>query len=73
MKKILLLFAFVFASVMLVACKDDKPDPTIIDDQVEITYASWNLGSADSEEPNMERLMIDAFMEAYPNIKVTVI
>jgi multiple sugar transport system substrate-binding protein len=73
MKKILLLFAFVFASVLLVACKDDKPDPTITDDQVEITYASWNLGSADSEEPNMERLMIDAFMEAYPNIKVTVI
>jgi len=73
MKKILLLFAFVFASVLLVACGGDEPDPTIIDDQVEITYASWNLGSADSEEPNMERLMIDAFMEAYPNIKVTVI
>jgi multiple sugar transport system substrate-binding protein len=58
---------------MLVACGNDDSDPTIVDGQVEITYASWNLGSPDSEEPNMERLMIDAFMEAYPNIKVTVI
>lgn len=73
MKKLFIILAFVLASTMLVACGNDEPDPTVTDDQIEITYASWNLGSPDSEEPNMERLMIDAFMEAYPNIKVTVI
>lgn len=73
MKKLMILMGFFLIATLLVACGNgEAPTPTP-EDQVEITYASWNLGSPDSEEPNMERLMIEAFMEKYPNIKVTVI
>ena len=30
---------------------------------VEITYASWDLGSADSEVPNLDRMMIEEFQK----------
>jgi len=40
-------------------------------DPVTITYAAWNLGTIDSL--NLERLMIDEFMEAYPWITVNII
>lgn len=80
MKKIIGLIVMLLSLVVLVACGDDTPEtstptnPTIpIEEQVTITYASWNLGSPDSDEPNMERLMIDAFMEEYPHITVQVI
>ncbi|MDR4968030.1 MAG: extracellular solute-binding protein [Acholeplasmataceae bacterium] len=82
MKKILMIFAFVFLTVGLVACGGstddpttpvDTDDPTLLPGQIEITYASWDLGSPESEEPNMQRLMIKAFEEAYPNIKVRII
>jgi ABC-type glycerol-3-phosphate transport system substrate-binding protein len=38
-----------------------------------ITYANWNLGSPDDETPNMERLMIEAFEAANPDIDVQII
>lgn len=40
-------------------------------DPVTITYAAWNLGTEDSL--NLERLMIEAFMEKYPWITVEII
>lgn len=67
MKKILLLILILILS--LSACKKDDVE----DDKIVITYASWNLGSEDSKDTNMERLMIDAFMEVYPNITVEII
>ena len=80
MKKILMLVSIILFGLVLVACGDTTPtedptdNPTIpVDGQVTITYASWDLGSPDSEEPNMQRLMIEAFQERYPNIKVNII
>ena len=72
MKKILLLIGVVLFALGLVACGEDKV-PTIVEGDVTITYASWDLGALDSEEPNMQRLMIEAFMEEYPNINVEII
>ncbi len=40
-------------------------------DPVTVTYAAWNLGTVDSV--NLERLMIDAFMDEYPWITVEII
>ncbi len=40
---------------------------------VTITYAAWNLGPAESENPNLERLMIEAFMQRYPWITVNIV
>lgn len=37
---------------------------------VTIKYANWNLGT--EEENNLERQMIQAFMETHPNIKVEI-
>ncbi|MCB9498728.1 MAG: extracellular solute-binding protein [Bacillales bacterium] len=38
-----------------------------------LTYAAWDLGSADSETPNMDRYMLEAFEQAYPGITVNII
>lgn len=40
---------------------------------VTITYAAWNLGPAESANPNLERLMIQAFMQRYPWITVNIV
>ena len=67
MKKVftlLLLALFVFT---VSACGDKTP----VDDRTVITYAAWNLGL--EEDNNIERRMIDAFMEKYPDIRVDVI
>ncbi len=69
MKKFTLILVVFLSIFLLVACKDDKPK----DDRIVITYASWNLGSPESLETNMERLMINEFMEKYPNIRVDII
>lgn len=68
MKKFFLLLLISFLAVIVVGCNGDEDDEKIV-----ITYANWNLGSPDSEEPNMERLMLKAFEEQYPHIKVEVI
>ena len=39
---------------------------------VTITYSGWNLGAADAETPNLERMMIDEFEKQYPWITVNV-
>ncbi|NLD26159.1 MAG: extracellular solute-binding protein [Acholeplasmataceae bacterium] len=68
MKKIIILFILPFLLFVLASCDGDDDG-----DIIEITYANWNLGSPDSEDPNMERLMIQAFEDKYPHIKVRVI
>lgn len=66
MRKVFLLLLIPLLAFMFAACNGEK------DDRIVLTYANWNLGSPDSEEPNMERLMLKAFEEKY-NIKVEVI
>jgi len=69
MKKLLIIIGLILFTFGLVACKDDEvPSGNPV-----ITYASWNLGSPESEEPNMERLMLEAFMEEYPDIEIEII
>jgi len=46
-------------------------DTTVSHTPVTITYAAWNLGAIDSL--NLERLMIQAFMEEYPWITINII
>ena len=41
-------------------------------DPVTITYSAWNLGAADAETPNLDRMMIDEFEKQYPWITVNV-
>jgi multiple sugar transport system substrate-binding protein len=72
MKKYVLTLLIFTLALSLFACGGNG-DTDDEDDRIEITYASWNLGSPDSEEPNMERLMIEAFMEEHPEIKVRII
>ncbi|MCK9536880.1 MAG: extracellular solute-binding protein [Bacilli bacterium] len=43
------------------------------DDKIVIRYANWNLGTPQSIDTNMERLMIKEFMNKYPEIKVEII
>jgi len=69
MKKVLLLVSILLLAFTIAACGSDK----VPDDRTVITYASWNLGSPESKETNMERLMIDAFMELNPDIRVDII
>lgn len=40
------------------------------DEKVVLKYANWNLGT--EADKNMERYMIDAFEEAYPNVTVEI-
>jgi len=66
MKKIITLCALLMIAFLLVACGDTGPKTEIpTAEQVTLTYSSWDLGAAESESPNMNRLMIQAFMEKY--------
>lgn len=67
MKKTIIYLSLFLMVFVLFACRKEE------DDRIKITYASWNLGPADSDEPNMERQMLQAFMNEYPDIKVEVI
>ena len=62
MKKFMLFLATTILALVLVGCGDDD---TPTDGDIVLTYAAWNLGSADSDTPNMERLMLDEFEEKY--------
>ncbi|XMB72297.1 hypothetical protein RJI07_09345 [Mycoplasmatota bacterium WC30] len=53
------------ADTSTTAVTTEEPDP------VTITYAAWNLGT--TESLNLDRLMIDSFMEKYPWITVDII
>jgi len=65
MKKILLL-GLALAALTLAACGDSNGDEST----VTITYANWNLGTV--EENNINRRMIQAFMDEHPGIVVEV-
>lgn len=71
MKKVISL-VFLFLTVfVLVACKPSPTPPDDEDDTVTITYAAWNLGTLSAN--GIERRMIAAFEDAYPDIKVDII
>ncbi|MFU8792527.1 MAG: ABC transporter substrate-binding protein [Acholeplasmataceae bacterium] len=71
MKKILLLLVLSLFAVGLVACGGGDEVPTDNNTQtpgggqiIELTYADW-------ANPEFSQKMIDAFMDEYPNIRVT--
>lgn len=80
MKKILSLILVFVLSFSFIACGGSDDTTTNATDNstteeshdpVTITYAAWNLGTVDSL--NLERLMIEAFMEEYSWITVEII
>ncbi|MBU1145568.1 MAG: hypothetical protein KJ971_06915 [Firmicutes bacterium] len=82
MKKIVGFILVIVFSFSLFACTEltttttttsgsDTSETTTSNTPVTITYAAWNLGTVESV--NLERLMIDAFMEEYPWITVEII
>jgi multiple sugar transport system substrate-binding protein len=68
MKKILILILIPFL-VFLIGCDTEEENPN----DIVLTYSNWNLGTEESKDTNMERLMIEAFMEKYPHITVKII
>lgn len=84
MKKITLLLLFVLSLFVFTGCKKD-PEPVDKDfwdadgngipdwteKEITLTYASWQHTKLDMV--TLESLMIDAFMEKYPNITVEMI
>ena len=63
MKKILTLFVITAFTLVLVACGGSEPtDPG--EQYVELTYADW-------ADPELNQALIDAFMEAHPDIRVS--
>ncbi len=70
MKKFMLFLATAILAFVLVGCGGgDTPE----DGDIVLTYAAWNLGSADSDTPNMERLMLKEFEKAHPGITIEVV
>jgi len=70
MKKLILVLTVFLSVLTLVACNNDPEEQP---GDITITYASWNLGSPDTLDTNMERLMIEAFEDAHPGINVEII
>jgi multiple sugar transport system substrate-binding protein len=70
MKKIFSILFVMMLMVMVSACRTAEPDEQ---EEITLTYAAWNLGDANSANPNLERLMLDAFEREHPNITVNVI
>ncbi len=69
MKKVLLLLMVILFGLGLVACNNpedptDPNNPTGPQQTIELTYADW-------ADPGLTQKMIDAFMVAYPHIRVT--
>ncbi|MBU0996818.1 MAG: hypothetical protein KKE16_02120 [Firmicutes bacterium] len=86
MKKIILALFIAFFGFAMASCTQNTDsttsttlttsgtnttETTISHTPVTVTYAAWNLGTVDSV--NLERLMIDAFMEEYPWITVQIV
>ncbi|MEH6993540.1 extracellular solute-binding protein [Neobacillus drentensis] len=77
MKKFLAIFAVLALLFSLAACNSAKEtsgekskEKDSKKEEVTLSYANWNLGT--EEEQNLERLMIKAFQEKYPHIKVEI-
>jgi multiple sugar transport system substrate-binding protein len=74
MKKLMSIVSILMLAMILVACGGEDPETEIPSaEPVTLTYASWDLGAPESESPNMNRLMIEAFMDEYPHITVEII
>jgi multiple sugar transport system substrate-binding protein len=74
MKKLMSIVSILMLALILVACGGEDPETEIPSTEpVTLTYASWDLGAPESESPNMNRLMIEAFMDEYPHITVEII
>jgi multiple sugar transport system substrate-binding protein len=83
MKKITLVLLLVLSLLLFVACKPDREGeedfwdkngngiPDWQEEEITLTYASWQHTNLDTV--TLESLMIDAFMEKYPNITVEMI
>jgi multiple sugar transport system substrate-binding protein len=73
MKKILSLFAIITLLFSLAACGSTSKETASSETKkkdVTLSFASWTLGT--EQEQNAERLMISAFEEKYPNIKIKI-
>ncbi|KIL52908.1 ABC transporter substrate-binding protein [Jeotgalibacillus campisalis] len=59
-------------SFALIACSDEESSSTEegSEEEVTIKVASWTFGT--EEEMNLDRMMLDAFEEAHPNITVEI-
>lgn len=76
MKKFMLFLAVTLLTFALVSCGGSGNGGNGGGNDTEdivLTYAAWNLGSADSDTPNMERLMLKEFEKAHPGVKVEVV
>jgi multiple sugar transport system substrate-binding protein len=63
MKKLILILVALFLVVGITACGNDDDDDDGVQ-RIELTYADWG-------DEDFNQLMIDAFMEEYPDIRVT--
>ncbi len=77
-KKIKLALSCLFVTTLLAGCgesTEQSSEPTSEEhhDPVTLTYAAWNLGAKDSETPNLDRMMLEAFEKQYPWITVDVL
>jgi len=87
MKKLLSLLAVLALVFVMAACSsktntDPKPadngkdkdpvteNPAEKPEEVTLTYSNWSVGT--EEEENLERLMVKAFQDKYPHIKVEI-
>ena len=66
MKYLFIMFMFI-AVVMLTACRAETPDAQA---SITITYANWNLGP--DRDNALEIQMLQAFMNEYPHIYVSI-
>ncbi|GGC77735.1 ABC transporter substrate-binding protein [Thalassobacillus devorans] len=78
MKKWFTLVSLFAIFALLVACSDDSQSEgkesedggSDSGEEVTLTIASWSFGS--EGEANLDRMMLEAFMEEHPNIKVEI-
>ena len=60
MKKVNILLLSALVATFTAGCGGKESSSTELEhDPVTITYASWDLGAADADAPNIERMMID--------------
>ncbi|WP_096155665.1 ABC transporter substrate-binding protein [Bacillus sp. FJAT-45066] len=81
MKKLTLLITVLFLTAFIVGCSSNNTDNSTTDknkndnvtdskEEVTLKVASWRFGT--EEDNNLERQMIQAFMEDYPHIKIEI-